>query len=320
MSRCENIQKELEAFLSDDLDDTQKNEIQKHLNECQKCSQAFNKSTRLSEVLHRWQDAKPPAVMFDRLKRRLESTPPQNVMFLTNYSARKMAFEMVKVAAVVLITLLVSDWFQESTPEVPDESTTINFYLHEHQSVVPQTVSTDLTPSEPARMHVNRDDLLYYEFFDHRPEYARPGIIMRGPVSQPKITSPEAPAISNGHILTRKQAREVLGTELKAPARIHPGYILDKIRKIEGRNSLQLLYTDGINTISLFEQSLQGEQRLAVQDFREYAVYQTKGQSGGMILAWSDDVLSYVLIGTSEMSRLMDMAQSISATNRREKP
>ena len=309
----------MDAFLSNDLDEGQKEEIQKHLNECQKCSQAFNKSTRLSEVLHSWKDAKPPDMMFDRLKKRIESSQSQSVKFIPNSTTKKIVFEIVKIAAVVLITLLVSDWFKKSTPEIRDDSPTINFYLHEHQSVVPHTVSTDFSDSESKRMRVNRDDILYYEFFDHRPEYARPGIIMRGPVPQPKITFPEAPAISNGHILTRKQAREVLGTDLTAPVRIHPGYILDKIRKIEGRNSLQLLYTDGFNTISLFEQSVEGEQRLAAQDFREYAVYQNKKRSGGTILAWGDNTISYVLIGNVEMPRLMEMAQSISAINRREK-
>jgi hypothetical protein len=249
----------------------------------------------------------------------MESSQSLWSKIVTDYRSKKITIEIVKVAAVVIITLFISFWFQRTPAEIPDDSTTINFYLQEHQNVVPQTVSTNLSYSEGEQMRVSRDDVLYYEFFDHRPEYARPGIIMRGPVSQSKISSPEEPAISNGHILTREQARAALNINPVAPVRIHPGYILDKVRKIEGRNSLQLLYTDGINTISLFEQPIEGEQRLAARDFREYAVYQNKGQSGGTILAWSDDVLSYVLIGTSEMSRLMEMAQSISATNRRVK-
>jgi hypothetical protein len=63
----------------------------------------------------------------------------------------------------------------------------------------------------------------------------------------------------------------------------------------------------------LFEQSLDGQRGLSRQDFREYAVYRDKGQAGGTILAWRDDVRSYVLIGNTEMSQLMNMAQSISA-------
>jgi len=62
----------------------------------------------------------------------------------------------------------------------------------------------------------------------------------------------------------------------------------------------------------LFEQPLDGQRGLSRQDFREYAVYRDKEQAGGTILAWRDDVRSYVLIGNTEMSQLMDMAQSIS--------
>ncbi len=76
---------------------------------------------------------------------------------------------------------------------------------------------------------------------------------------------------------------------------------------------MQLLYTDGINSVSLFEQSLDGQRGLSRQDFREYAVYRDKEQAAGTILAWRDDVRSYVLIGNTEMSQLMNMAQSISA-------
>ncbi|MGB2866683.1 MAG: hypothetical protein WBC05_25355, partial [Sedimentisphaerales bacterium] len=94
---------------------------------------------------------------------------------------------------------------------------------------------------------------------------------------------------------------------------LHPGYSLDQIRRIEGRDAMQLLYTDGINSVSLFEQHLDGQRGLEPKDFREYAVYRNKEQAAGTILAWRDGVRSYVLIGNTEMSQLMDMAQSISA-------
>jgi hypothetical protein len=199
-----------------------------------------------------------------------------------------------------------------------DDSATINFYLREHQSVVARTASLNLSPPQPARMHVSRHDILYYEFLDDRFEFMRPGIIVRGPSSQRKIRSSEAPAISNGHALTLSQARKTVNFDLVSPPWLYPGYMLDKIRRIEDRDALHLLYTDGINTVSLFEQPLDGERGLGPQDFREYAVYRNKGQAGGAILAWRDDALSYVLIGNAEMSQLMDMAQSISAGNERE--
>ncbi len=193
-----------------------------------------------------------------------------------------------------------------------DDSATINLYLREHQDVIARHVSLSPALAPPIQMQINQDDILYYEFLDDGPEFMRPGIIVRGPSFQRQIGSPEAPVISNGHTLTLSEARETADFELVAPPRLHPGYSLEQIRRIEGRDGLQLLYTDGINSVSLFEQPLDGQRGLSRQDFREYAVYRDKEQATGTILAWRDDALSYVLIGNTEMSQLMNMAQSIS--------
>jgi hypothetical protein len=165
-----------------------------------------------------------------------------------------------------------------------DDTTTINLYLREHQDVIARSASLQRSSPQPAQMRVNQDDILYYEFFD-----------------------------DGGHTLTLSDARKTAGFDLVSPLWFHSGYSLDQIRRIEDRDALQLLYTDGISTVSLFEQPLDGQRGLTRQDFREYAVYRNAEQSGGTILAWRDDELSYVLIGNTDMSQLMDMAQSISA-------
>ena len=195
----------------------------------------------------------------------------------------------------------------------PDDSATINLYLKEHRDVVARHVSLSSVAPQPAQMRVNQHDILYYEFLDDGPEYMSPGIIVRGPSYQREIGLPEAPVISNGHTLSLSEAKETANFDLVAPPWFHPYYKLDQIRTIEDRDALQLLYTNGANSVSLFEQPLDGRRGLESKDFREYAVYRNEGQVGGIILAWRDDVLSYVLIGNTEMSQLMDMAQSISA-------
>jgi hypothetical protein len=202
---------------------------------------------------------------------------------------------------------------QDIAPARPDDATTINLYLKEHQDVVARHVSLSSAAPQPVQMRVSQDDILYYEFLDDELEYMSPGIIVRGPLSQGQISSPKAPTISNGHTLSVSEAKETANFDLVAPPWLHPYYKLDQIRTIEDRDALQLLYTNGINSVSLFEQPLDGQRGLSRQDFREYAVYLNAEQGGGIILAWRDDVLSYVLIGNTEMSQLMDMAQSISA-------
>ena len=202
---------------------------------------------------------------------------------------------------------------QHIPPARPDNTTTINLYLKEHQDVVARHASFSAAAPQPVQMQVNQHDVMYYEPFDDGSEYMHPGIIVRAPSPRREINTTEAPLISNGHTLTLSEARETVAFDLALPALLDPGYALDQIRKIDGRDALQLLYTDRIDSISLFEQPLDGHRGLEAKDFREYAVYQNAGQAGGTILAWRDDELSYVLIGNADMSQLMHMAQSISA-------
>ena len=308
MSKCEDIQNELDAFLSDEIDEPQKSRIRDHLQDCRNCSQALQRLKKLSGVLQDWEAPKPSPLMYEKFKARMKDRKS-----FGNPLVRKVAFKLAEVAAIVAITLSMSHFIGKPAPRIRDDSATINFYLKEHQDIVAQTVSANISTPPAARMHVNRHDVLYYEFLDDPYEFARPGIIVRGPSSEQPTTLPELPAIANGHTLTLSEAREAANFDLVSPPRLHPGYMLDQIRRIDGRDALHLLYTNGINTISLFEQPLEGQRSLAPQDFREYAVYRNDGQAGGAILAWRDDTVSYVLVGNAEMSQLMNMAQSINA-------
>jgi len=202
---------------------------------------------------------------------------------------------------------------QNIAPSQPDNTATINFYLEEHRDLVAQHASASPAAQQSAKISVNQHDVLYYESFDDEPEYVNPGIIVRGPSSQHQIDSSENPAISNGHTLTLSEARKAANFNLVSPSWLRPCYRLDQIRRIDDRDALQLLYTDGINSLSLFEQPLDGQRKLEPRDFREYAVYRNRGQTGGTILTWRDDSLSYVLIGNTELSQLMGIAQSINA-------
>jgi len=315
--KCDDVQNELEVFIDNDIDDPQRAEIQAHLDECQTCSRALLQLTELSEVLQTWREIEPSPMMYEKLKTRMSAYKSSRMRIFRSSSAKKAAFRFVEVVAIVVLTLLVNHLIQKPEPEAPDNQATINFYLTEHQEAIMRTVSYEPPTRPSARMYMNRDDVMYYEFIDDFPEFARPGIILRGPASQPETIASETPTIANGHELTLSEAGNSVDFDLSAPLRFHPGYILDSIRKIDDHNALHLLYTNGMDTVSLFQQSLGGERTLAARDFREYAVYRSEGRVGKTILAWSNDSVSFVLIGKADMSQLMDMAQLISAANRR---
>jgi len=318
MLKCEDVKNELQAFLSDEIDEPLKCKINDHIRNCQDCSQALRQIEKLSEVLKVWDAPAPSPLLWNKMKSRIRSRESLCVAVFTNRFVRKVAFHLTEVAAVIVVTLSVSNWLAEPAPKVQDEpvqdkSATINFYLRQHRNVAARAVPASLSAPPPVSMRVDRHNILYYEFMDDPYEFSHPGIILRGPSSRRPVNTPEIPTISNGHTLTLSEAREAANYDLVSPPRLHPGYMLDQIRRIDGRDALHLLYTNGINTISLFEQPLDGGRGLEAQDFREYAVYRNKGQAGRAILAWSDDSRSYVLIGNLEMSQLIDMAQSINA-------
>ena len=144
-------------------------------------------------------------------------------------------------------------------------------------------------------------------------------MILKGPDSiRDAGTASADPNLAGAKALTLPQARTAVSFDPVAPPRIHPGYILDTITKVAGRESLHLLYTNGIDTLSVFEQPLGGDQGLAAEDFRKYAVYRSSvpaeglgNQAGTTILAWKNTHVSFVLIGRTEMSRMMDFAQAL---------
>jgi hypothetical protein len=270
--------------------------------------------------------------ILEKLLRKLDQSKRQTVIGWANIWKMILKSNAGKIAAALLVIFSWAAFFvmsgkvtdlkkelEQSRRDVAlapaDDSATINFYLEEHRDLVARHASLSPATPQPAQMRVNQHDVMYYEFLDDEPEYMNPGIIVRGPSSEREIDLSEAPVISNGHTLTLSEARQAANFDLVLPSWLDPGYALDQIRRIEGHDALQLLYTDGINSVSLFEQPLDGQRGLSPKDFREYAVYRNREQAGGTILAWRDNARSYVLIGNTELSQLMNMAQSVSTAN-----
>lgn len=323
--KCEDIQKGLKAFLDSEIDVKKKQEMKAHLDKCPNCAKEWEQLRKLSEALHTWKGIEPSALSYEKLQSRIETAPSFFGNIFTYSFIKKAAFRFGEVVAIVMITLVISHSLQKPSPVAGDVKETINLYLTEHQGAVLNTVSEELAPQTETRISVPPEDFLYYEHVDGFPRYIRPGVVLRGPSRyQREIPKFDAPPISKGEILDLSQAWKAVDFEPVAPVRLHPGYILDSIRKIENFNSLHLVYTNGINTLSLFEQSLGGGAGLDAQDFREYAVYRNivadelpmTASDKATILAWRNGSVSFVLIGKEDMSLLMDLAQAISAESK----
>jgi len=316
---CEDIRKRLKAVLDNDVEEAERTMIQDHLGHCPDCAGVAREFERLTGVLRTWKAEEPPRDLYKHLQAGLEARESWWRKVLAPAFAGKAALRVVEAAAVVLITLGVSRHFQNPSLAPPDDDlATINFYMTEHQEAVLQAASMEAAERPAARVTLSRDDIMYYEFIDDYRQISRPGVILRGPSSS-RDAAAAAPDsdISKAKALTLPQARKAMSFDPVAPSRIHPGYILDTITMVAGRESLHLLYTNGIDTFSVFEQPLDGDQGLATRDLREYAVYRSSppaesagGQAGTTILAWKNSHVSFVLIGRADMSRLMEIAQA----------
>jgi hypothetical protein len=320
MSQCEDIRRELEAFLCDDVDETKRNEIQHHLEECQECSEVLRQLKKLAGVLQTWREIEPSPMMYEKLKARLKKPESAWNRIFTYAYGKRVALRFAQVATIVMLTLLISNLLQKPAPKVSEDLAIIDFYLKEHQGVVVQTVSADLLTQPATKMKVDQDNIIYFEFFDNHPKFTKSGIILKGIKNRHKIRLPKAPAITKGQILSFPQVREAVHFDPVMPPQLPHEYILDSIRKIDNYNSLHLLYTKGIKSLSLFEQPSKYKEGLSSHDFREYAVYSTSvpdvdinDEGEATILSWSNGKLSFVLIGKADMSQLMDIVHAISS-------
>ncbi len=322
---CEDIRKRLKPFLDDEVEEAERTAIRDHMGNCPGCAGVARQLKQLSGVLQTWKAEEPPGNLYERLQAELESRESWWRKVLTPVFAGKTALRFAEVAVVVFVTLAVSHYFQRPSPPRPDDDlATINFYMTEHQEAVLQAASMEPAELPAARVTLSRDDIMYYEFIDDYRRISRPGVILRGPdsIRDAETAAPDSD-LAGAKALTRSQALAAVDFAAVAPSRVHPGYILDGITKVAGRNSLHLLYTNGIDTFSVFEQLLDGEQGLAAKDFREYAIYKSStpaegpgNQAGTTILAWKNTHVSFVLIGRADMSRLMEIAQVFTAASK----
>lgn len=323
---CEDVRQRLKAFIDNDLGDAERTAVRDHLEVCGDCARAARQLEKLPGVLQAWKVENPPRDLYDRLKARLDSRDPWWRKLLTPAFLGKAALRLAAAAGVVLVTLAVSGHFRKpAAAPAEDDLATIHFYVTEHREAVLQAASADIPERQPARVSLSRDDIMYYEYIDEYRRISRPGVILRGPEGRAgaEAAAASSPEIAGSKALTPDQAQAAVGFSPVAPARIYPGYILDTITKVGGRESLHLLYTNGIDTISVFEQPLGASQGLAAEDFRRYAVYKSAvpaegpgSQAGMTILAWKNTHISFVLIGRADMSRLMDIAQAFTGAGR----
>ncbi|MGQ9610215.1 MAG: hypothetical protein ACUVWN_13010 [bacterium] len=117
--------------------------------------------------------------------------------------------------------------------------------------------------------------------------------------------------IANGDKLTLKEAISLADFRIIAPQTLYPGYLLESIRRIKDTNCFHLIYTNGVNTLSVFEQEIHSEEKLSSSDLKEYVMHSKEGDDPINIISWRSDNVSFHIIGKEEFSQLMEITHEI---------
>jgi len=234
--------------------------------------------------------------------------------FLAGYWLKKISLGL---AAVLVIVVLMAGYIRFSSTRIEEhemEKITVNFYLKQHENAtIRASHSTDPPQSG---IELGYEDVFYYDA-GRGPDREWPGeigIFLRAPrrsVYPARKASSQADDISNGHSLSLRKAQESVSFGVAAPQILHPGYFLENIMKIEGKECLQLIYTNGISTLSLFEQAFRSEEKFHSGDFREYVMYSKGNGEPVNIIGWNSADVSFTLIGEEDLLHLMGIIRLI---------
>ena len=324
--RCSSVRKALGSYLDGELPERKAKRVQKHLAECSACAWELKSFQKIDE-LGKWAAEPAPEDYWEgyltslhgrleREERELE-TPGffiRRLHFLAGYWLRKMS---PGLAAVLVIAALIAGYIRLSPTRIGEpeaEKITVNFYLKQHENAIMQA-SYSTGPSQSG-VELGYEDVFYYDA-GRGPDREWPGemgIFLRAPrrsVYTARREPSQADDISNGHSLSLKKAQEAVSFGVAAPQILHPGYFLENIRKIKGKECLQLIYTNGISTLSLFEQAFRSEEKFHSGDFREYVMYSKGNGEPVNIIGWNSADVSFTLIGEEDLPHLMGIIRAI---------
>ena len=183
----------------------------------------------------------------------------------------------------------------------------VGFYIHEHERTSLQLAS--MRSASHRQIFLTWDDLIYYDTVGgERPES---GLIMRGRSDWYEDGGLEPKDISDVDTISLAEAKKLVSSNIVAPSLLASSYTLTGIRKVKDRECIQLLYSNGADAFSLFQQLTGSRERLNRWDFREYTVGLGKDGERSAVLGWYTDEIVFNLVGKADLSRMTEIADEI---------
>lgn len=310
--RCGKAKKLLITYMMDELEGDKREKLEEHLAECSHCANELEALKETWDLL----DAPEEMDVPDHLAGRIQ----QQIAGLTDIQVgnrgRRPALQWsligagLAVACCILALLLISP---PITPEMKLQAgeIKIGFYLAEHeratQYVSFQTVSS--TPSTPRWVPMNREDMFYYD----GSEGGDSGLFLRNQAGQGSSSGDEnaKPRITEGEIITLSEAQKLMPFPVIAPEVLGENYELELVLRIKGKDCVQLVYSDGAHTLSLFQQPLWTKDGIRRRDFQEYVLHKAKEGTRNAVLGWLTKEIAFNFVGEAGFSELVQLAEEM---------
>ncbi len=196
-----------------------------------------------------------------------------------------------------------------------DDKIAINFYIKEHESAVIRT--SYIAKPSTVGVEIDSGDMLYYNVIKRSGNEisgGEAGVFLRAPENSSKriLQEPsQRQKIANGDKITLEEAISLAGFKIVAPQTLYPGYLLESIKKIKDVNCFHLIYTNGINTLSIFEQGTNSEEKITSSDLKEYIMHSKEGDERINIISWRSNNISFYVISKEEFPQLMEIVHYI---------
>jgi hypothetical protein len=136
-------------------------------------------------------------------------------------------------------------------------------------------------------------------------------------------------SVSEANIINVEEAQKLMPFKIVAPkvlagtpllGGVGGGYYqLAFILKIKEKECVQLVYSNGAQTISLFEQPLWTKNGIGRQDFQQYILYKTQTDSQNSVLGWHTKEIAFNLVSEAKFLDLMAIAEEVQERERTDK-
>ena len=310
--RCEKAKKLLTTYMMGELEGGKKEELNEHLASCSDCADEWESLRETWDLMGVSEEVDVPEYLAQKVQRQVASLAGIEVKNRGGWLALRWSLTgagLALVCCILALLLLRPPAAQEM--KVQAEEIKIGFYLDEHeraaQYVSFHAVSREFSP--PRWVPMQRENMFYYD----GSEDGSSGLFLRSQDTRKGLPTEEnaKPTIADGELITLSKAQKLVPFSIVAPEVLGGNYELEVVVRIKDSECIQLVYSDGVHTLSLFQQPLWTENGIRRRDFQEYILHKTSEEPRSAVLGWLTSETAFNLVGEVGFSELMQLAEEI---------